>query len=122
MVCFSIQLAYPYPSSDKANIVQEMRLEHLCKHYNVDIYEKNTIDNIVYITVAACNNDAIAFLRDVPQPISCVYVKFHKSEVYLYKNYTMLRETCIPPRNLFLKKVYWNASQLQRWSNLVSRN
>ncbi len=67
-----------------------------------------------YLEVAVCDFEAIDLLRDIPDPMTCVSVKLHKQDVFLYKHYKMLKEECIPPRNPYLKRVYWAASQLER--------
>lgn len=114
MVCFTIQFAQPVIQSERQRVSQEMRIQHLCKHYNASLYKGYEQDGIEYLSVAVCDYEAVDLLRDIPDPITCLSVKLHRQDVYLYKNYKVIKEECIPPRDLFLKKVYWMASKLER--------
>ena len=113
MVCFTILFAQPEIQQERKKISQESRIEHLCKHYNASSTGKFSIDGIEYLEIAVCDYEAIDLLRDIPDPMTCVSVKFHKKDIFLYKHYKVLKDECIPPRNPYLKRVYWAASQLQ---------
>ncbi len=114
MVCFSILFAQPEIKIERQKIVQDMRFQHLCKHYNAEQIGRFCMDGMEYLEIAVCDLEAIALLRDVPEPLTCVFVKIHRKDIFLYKHYKMLKDECIPPRDPFLKRVYWTASQLER--------
>ena len=114
MVCFHIVLAYPVHQNNSANDVFFKQFNHMCKHLNAEYTFWYETKESIYIRVAICDNDAIALLRDIPSPVYCVSVKYSKNEDYIYKNYKVLQEEIRPPRDSFLKRVYWTASQLQR--------
>ncbi len=114
MVCFRITFAQPAMKSERQKITQEMRIQHLCKHYNAESIGRFTLDGLDYLEVAVCDFEAIDLLRDIPDPITCVSVKLHRQDIFLYKNSKLLKDECIPPRNPYLKRVYWTASQLER--------
>jgi hypothetical protein len=114
MVCFTIHFAQPVLRSEKQRVSQEKRFQHLCKHYNASPLQGYEEDGIEYLSVAVCDFEAVDLLRDIPEPITCLSVKLHRHNVYLYKNYKLVKEECIPPRDLLLKKVYWMASKLER--------
>lgn len=115
MVCFTITIAYPLSAREKNNMVYEQRLEHLRKHYRADSISQRYEGNEKHVTFALCDEDAIAFLRDLPQPTACVSVGIMRTDIVLYSNYKRTGVFVQPPHNLLLKKVYWRAAQLQKW-------
>jgi hypothetical protein len=119
MVCFTIQFAQPVMKSNRQRVSQEKRYEHLCKQYNAGPLQGYEEDGIEYLSVAVCDSEAVDLLRDIPDPMTCVSVKLHRHDLYLYKNYKVLQEECVPPRDLLLKKVYWMASKLERRQLIV---
>lgn len=121
MVCFTITIAYPLSSRERNNLVYEQRLEHLRKHYSADAIGQSYEGNEKYMTFALCDEDAVAFLRDLPQPTICISIRILRSDLLLYSNYTRTGTFVQPPRHLLLKKVYWRASQLQKWASKPSR-
>ena len=114
MVCFDITFACNVHSKSSANDVNDVRFQHLCKHYNTDLVSTITDDRIQLSRVIACDEDAVSILHDVPSPMYCVSVKIHRSEMYLYQNAKVTHTKTIPPRDALLKDVYWMASSLER--------
>ena len=113
MVCFRIVFAQPVIKIERQKIVQDVRFQHLCKLYNAEQIGRFTMDGMEYLEVAVCDLESIALLRDVPEPLTCFSVKLYRNDTFLYKHYKMMKEECIPPRDPFLKRVYWTASQLE---------
>lgn len=114
MVCFTIEFAQPVMKLERQRVSQEMRLQHMSKHYNAGPLQGYEKDGIEYIRFAVCDYEAVDLLRDIPDPMTCVSVKLQRNDVYLYKNYKVVKEECPPPRDSLLKKVYWMASKLER--------
>ena len=121
MVCFTIAFAQPVIHQPRKKITQDMRIQHICKHTNAEILSRAVLEGVEYFEMAVCDNEAIDLLRDMPEPITCLSIKFHKKDIALYKNYKILKEECVPPTNSYLKRVYWTASQLEsRYSHWSS--
>ena len=118
MVCFEIMMAYPLSNRKQNNAAFDTRMEHLRKHYRADSLGETHHNGYKYVIYAMCDEDAIAFLRDVPYPTVCVSIKILRSDILLYSNYKITRKYVEPPHHLLLKKVYWRASQLQKWHKL----
>lgn len=115
MVCFEIMLAYPVSERKRNNVVFDTRMEHLRKHYRADSLGETYDKNMKYTIYAVCDEDAVAFLRDVPNPTFCVSIKILRTDAVLYSNYKFTGKYIQPPHHLLLKKVYWRAAQLQKW-------
>ena len=116
MVCFDITLAYTSSQNYRTRVTQERRLEHLRKHYNADSIgtplEKN---GILYRRFALCDEDAVGFLRDIPEPVYCIQIKILRTESLFYSFWKATNIAVTPPRkHKLLKDVYWSASQLER--------
>ena len=115
MVCFDVEIAYPVSERHQNNVVFEQRIEHLRKLHRGDILSKKFEGNLQHQRFSFCNEDAFAFLRDVPQPTFCVSIKLLRSDLYLYKNYKYTKQCVKPPKHLLLKKIFWTASSLEKW-------
>ena len=115
MVCFTITIAYPLNSRYSVNDAYEVRIEHLRKHYRADCLSQSYEGHEKHITFAMCDEDAVAFLRDVPQPTTCISVGILRTDILLYSNCKRTGIFVQPPHNHLLKKVYWRAAQLQKW-------
>jgi hypothetical protein len=115
MVCFDITVAYPLQQRESTNLLQKKRLEHLRKYFNADILGMGIHSGDMTVRFAACDFDAANLLRDIPEPVYCIQIKILRTDVVLYSNKKKTGLAVIPPRDsLILKKVYWNASQLER--------
>jgi len=115
MVCFDITLAYPLQKSERNNIVQEKRIEYLRRHANADRLDWKEGNNVMYIRFSACDEDAIGFLRDIPQPIYCVEIRILRTAELFYTFTKLTGAQVVPPRySLLDKRVFWAASQLER--------
>jgi hypothetical protein len=115
MVCFDIVLAYPLSPRHASNEVFAQRIEHLRKHYGADSLGEAYQGNLKLTRFAVCDEDAIAFLRDVPHPTFCVSIFLLRTTTPLYTNYKATGHYIKPPQHLLLKKVYWTASKLEKW-------
>ncbi len=118
MVCFQIHLAFRLEKRDVINESNVHRFHHLAKHY------LGTISSIIYdgsycqSTILLCDEDAVAFLRDLPPPVFVTSIQILRSPVCLYSFYKWTKKQIRPPKNLLLKQVYWMASSLEsRHSN-----
>lgn len=115
MVCFDITFAYPLQQKTSGNLLQAKRLEQLRKYFNADTLGSGTHLGEKTVRFAVCDFDAVALLRDIPEPIYCLEIKILRTDIVLYSNKKKTGIAIIPPRDsLVLKKVYWNASQLER--------
>ena len=115
MVCFDIVLAYPLSSRHRANEVFDQRLEHLRKHYRADSLGELYEGGLKLTRFAICDEDAVAFLRDVPNPTFCISITLLRSDTLLYSNYKATGQSIRPPQHLLLKQVYWTAAKLEKW-------
>ncbi len=115
MVCFDIVLAYPVSPRWQSNEAFAARLEHLRKHYRADSLGETYEGNLKLIRFAICDEDAVAFLRDVPNPTFCISIFLLRTNTALYSNYKATGHYTKPPRHPLLKQVYWTASKLQKW-------
>ncbi len=118
MVCFDVEIAYPISSRFQTNQTFERRIEHLRKHHRGDPLSQSFQGNLKHIRLAFCDEDAVAFLRDVPQPTFCVSIKLLRSDLLLYSNFKYTTTWVKPPRHPLLKKIYWTASSLEKWQTL----
>ena len=119
MTCFEIVLAYPLQERQVVNLMNERRINHICKHYSAEFRVATCEEGIRYIKVRACDMDAVGLLRDMPSGVYCVYVEVLYSHTPLYSNYKVTNNWLKPPRELMWKKVYWAASKLERELVLV---
>lgn len=115
MVCFDIEIACPVSERNQTNQTYERRIEHLRRHYRGDPLSHRFEGSLKILRFALCDEDAIAFLRDVPQPTFCVSIKILRTNVYLYTNRKYTKQSCVPPKHLLLKKMFWTASSLEKW-------
>ena len=120
MVCFDIEIAYPISERYQTNRTYERRIEHLRDHYRGDLLSQRFEGNLKLVRFALCDEDGVAFLRDLPQPTFCVSIKVLRTDVYLYTNYKHTKQVCTPPKHLLLKKIFWTASSLEKWQPLIS--
>ena len=120
MVCFELLIAYPLRSWEYSNTVFEQRIRHLRRHYNAD--EKNcfVVGGTRYLLLTVCNEDAIDFLRDVPEPVYCLWIRIRNQPNYMYANYKATGKWIVPPKELLLKRVYWTASSLEKWQPKIT--
>jgi hypothetical protein len=86
MVCFDIVLAYPVSSRWQSNEAFAGRIEHLRKHYRADTLGEAYDEGLKLIRFAICDEDAVAFLRDVPSPTFCLSIAMLRTNTLLYTN------------------------------------
>ncbi len=115
MTCFDIFIAYPLSPWNASNTAFDERIRHLQKHYNVDA--KNTFETQTtrYLRLSVCDEDAVGFLRDLPRPTYCLWIRSLYQETFVYGNYKATGKWVAPPKNSLLKRVYWTASSLEKW-------
>jgi hypothetical protein len=119
MVCFEIEIAYPIQKRQHSNTTYQKRIQHLQKHYCADPVAIKHNESFQHFTFAICDEDAVGFLRDLPFPTFCVKVAILRTNVLLYSNYKYTGVYVYPPRNQLLKRVYWQASSLQKYYNAI---
>ena len=119
MVCFEVEIAYPL-AKEKSNVVYEGRINHLRKHYCADPLRSVYKDDFKHETFAICDEDAVGFLRDLPFPTFCVKVGILRNDTLLYANFKYTGIYVYPPRLPLFKKVYWQASSLQKYYTSIS--
>jgi len=115
MVCFDIEIAYPVSERRQTNQTYERRIEHLRHHYRADPLSQEFYGAYKHLRFALCDEDAVSFLRDVPQPTFCVSIKLLRSDSFLYSNGKYTKRWIKAPKHLLLKKIYWTASSLEKW-------
>jgi hypothetical protein len=118
MVCFDIVIGYPVSSRRESNSTFDTRIEHLRKHYRADSLGEAYEEGLKLIRFAICDEDAIAFLRDVPSPTFCLSIALLRKDTLLYTNYKATGQYTKPPQHPLLKQVYWTASKLEKWQPL----
>lgn len=114
MVCFNILIAYSYSQRHVQNTMNEKRIEHLRRHYNADFIGGWIDGGIQFFELAVCDEDAIAFLQDIPPAVYCISVKILRSDALVYSYAKVTHVRTIPPKHPLIKQVYWAASQLER--------
>jgi hypothetical protein len=115
MVCFIVEIAYPFVERHQNHLVFEQRIEHLRKLHCGDRLSKTLQNGFQHQRFSFCDEDTFAFLRDVPEPTFCVSIKLLRSDLYLYSNYKYTSKSIKPPKHLLLKKIFWTASSLEKW-------
>ncbi len=115
MVCFDIVIGYPVSSRWESNRAFDARIEHLRKHYRADGLGEAYEGDLKLVRLALCDEDAVAFLRDVPNPTFCLSIAILRTNTLLYTNYKVTGQYTKPPQHPLLKQVYWTASKLQKW-------
>lgn len=118
MVCFEIEIAYPL-TREKSNVVYERRISHLRKHYCADPLHSERNGEFQHETFAVCDEDAVGFLRDLPIPTFCVKIKILRTDIFLYTHYKYTGIYVYPPKHILCKKVYWQASSLQKYYTCI---
>lgn len=114
MTCFDILFAFPV-SGERQNVGNRIRLEHLRKYYSADEIQAYNKNGFTFLRYAVCDRDAVGFLRDVPFPVFCVWIKFLRNDSFFYSCFKATRSYVTPPRfPKVLKDVYWAASQLEK--------
>jgi hypothetical protein len=114
MTCFEIVLAYPLQERQVVNLMNEKRVNQLCKYYSADFRIAACEEGNRLIKVRVCDMDAVGLLHDMPSGVYCVYVEVLHDRIPLYSNYKATHTWLKPPRELILKKVYWAATKLER--------
>lgn len=114
MVCFDVYIAFSLYRKDSANLVNLKRLDHLAKHYVGDIRGMWVEDNYQHCRILLCDEDAVGFLRDVPDPVFAYKIQLLHKNTALYSNYKWSKQSIRPPQDPLLKKVFWMASSLER--------
>lgn len=115
MTCFDITIAYPIHERTNVNKSYDKHIDHLRKHYNANLLGTFVQNGEKHLRIALCDLDAANFLRDVPQPTYCIRIHLLRTGKILYTNRKSLWEWTPPPQDPILKKVYWSASQLEKW-------
>ena len=113
MVCFRIILAYPKNPRPLVNMMMETRLKHLNRHMVGDLREKIEEKNIIYQSLFICDEEAVAFIRDLPAPIHVLTIHLLHGEQLLYSNTKYLKTTPPPPQDTLLKQLYWQAKSCE---------
>lgn len=115
MVCFQVSLSFQKVPRRLVNVMIDQRLEHLFEHCNAELKEKAFLyETSTYVyTVLACDEDAVRLLRDAPSQVTCVEIHLRTSGVLFYSNQKLTGGWVRPPRDSFLKRVYWSASKLE---------
>ena len=119
MSCF--QIHFVYPKSDKrTDAMNERLLRVLARHYFAKIQEVPSADpGYVLYETTLCDMEVSQFISDLPRPfyIQRVYSPLYK--FLLYSNWK-LDPTFRPPpiRGPLLKSIYWNAKQMERWTQI----
>ena len=117
MVCFSIQVAHRKSDRQINDLVTEKRLKHLCHHMVSTLFKKEEEETTAFYLIHTCDEEAVALLRDLPQPIHVVHVQYLHDKTTLYQNRHYYKNTprIYPPRkNPILKDVYWLAMSCER--------
>ncbi len=114
MPCYTIVLQYPYQSRAISNVVLCHRIQHLASHSCADLQEISKEGATLQFRITACDEDVITILRDVPVPMTCIEVRNPHTKDLLYSNRKLTKIWVRPPRELLLKRIYWQASKLEQ--------
>lgn len=113
MVCFHLVIGYEEDKRDVINVMNKKRLEHICRSYNADMSNLVLEGTRYSVSVAACDQDAVGILRDIPAGMYCISINILRTDILVYSHYKVTQTKVVPPRNFLLKQVYWTASQLE---------
>ncbi len=114
MPCYTLVLQHPYQSRAISNVMLCHRLEHLASHACADLQEISKQETTLQFRITACDEDVITILRDVPAPMTCIEVRNTHTKELLYSNRKVTKVWTRPPRELLLKRIYWQASKLEQ--------
>lgn len=115
MTCFEVLLAFPISSLYRQNLGNRLRLDHLRKHCSMDLISMYTKNGYTFYHCFICDTDAVRLLRDVPFPVFCVWIKFLRTNQFLYSCYKATHHYVLPPRfPTLLKDIYWYATKLEK--------
>lgn len=116
MVCFEIILGYPIHMRSNVNISNEMRLNHLLKHFAGSQTGKEIKNDYILHKIIICDTSAANFLRDLPEPFFVVFIRLRKNQELLYMNpkVKISYYNLSLPKIEILKDVYWNAKRCEK--------
>jgi len=114
MPCFDIVFQYPYQARAISNVVLCHRMEHFARHACADLQEISRQGDTLQFRIAACDEDVITILRDVPEPMTCIEIRTTHTKELVYSNAKRTKVWVRPPRDVSLKRIYWHASKLEQ--------
>ena len=110
MPCFVITVVYPPHERDVVNRVNSTYFTKFIGNYR-GVCNTSTMWNHTIYDIVLCDEEAAAFLRDLPEPFIVAYILYRSSGQIFYKHSKIQREPIPPPRNdKVLMDIYWNAS------------
>jgi hypothetical protein len=122
MVCFDIHLAFEVHQRSVVNDQNLRRIHHLAKHCLGTLETISYEKGFAFCNIHLCDEDAVAFLRDVPQPVFVTTIKMLRSPVLFYSFYKWSGTEVRAPKLLLLKNVFWMAKSLESRFTPASRN
>lgn len=114
MPCFTITVVYPPHKKDVVNRMNGTYFIKYVERYGGVCRISAIADHAVY-DIILCDEDAAAFLRDLPEPFIVAYILYTSSGRLFYKHAKIQKRPIPPPHNdKVLMDVYWNASACER--------
>lgn len=98
--------------------MNEKRMQVLLRTRNPQNFKKNSENGLEY-HVALCDQDAIRFLNDIPQPLFVKEIRHQYSPACLLFSNRWLsgaQESNWKPKTLVEKDVFWAAKATERWT------
>lgn len=119
MTCFFIVVSFPEEFPRRSmKAMNEKRMQILLRTRHPQYFKKTTLDGYEY-EVALCDEDAIQFLNDIPQPLYVKEIRHqYTPNCLLFSNRWLsgAQETNWKPRSVIEKGVFWAAKATERWT------
>ena len=119
MTCFVVTIAYPNETfTPRMRLVNERRLHlllHTWKPY--DFVVNPDAPNEYFFQV--CDEGAVRFVSDIPQPFFVKSIQYRHSPFYLFYNRFMWKHqnfTFVKPTSKTQKDLFWAAKATERWT------
>ena len=114
MPCFTITVMYPPHERHVVNRVNGTYFIKFIRRYG-GVCRVSVLHGHPVYDIILCDEDAAAFLRDLPEPYLVAYIVYTSSNKLFYKHAKIRRTPVPPPHNdKLLMDVYWNAVATER--------
>ncbi len=116
MTCYTIFTLYPLQDNPRINLMNQRALQNLVRVHRANLITSGEMNGYVVSEVVLCDEDAAAFLRDLPEPYLIAAIVIRSQKVLFYTNPLMRTDKRpVPPRRGTVEKdIYWWAAKSEK--------
>ncbi len=116
MTCYTIFTLYPLQDNPRINLMNQRALQNLVRVHRANLITSGEMNNYIVSEVVLCDEDAAAFLRDLPEPYLIGAIVIRSQKVLFYTNPLMRTDKRpVPPRRGTVEKdIYWWAAKCEK--------